>query len=128
MLKKDAIKCVMSIFKHQENSLSLGPEFFRYYSAFLNQNKPEQVKIIKQNLEDLESRLWITNSKWVVIRAHASSVSPRACTQGVQPSMEKKVQTISMAPGYQLNTVGTANRTQFATNLEIVFPTQKLLA
>lgn len=26
----------MSIFKHQQNSL-LGPESFRYYSAFLNQ-------------------------------------------------------------------------------------------
>lgn len=60
----------------------------------------------------------------------ASSVSQRARTQGraALHGKEKKVQTISMAPGYQLNTVGTANRTQFATNLEIIFPTQNLLA
>lgn len=59
----------------------------------------------------------------------ASSASQRACTEGRAALHGKeKVQTISMAPGYQLNTVGTANRTQFAANLEIIFPTQKLLA
>lgn len=39
----------MNIFKQQQQqkSLSLGSESFPYYSGFLNQNKPEQLKIIK---------------------------------------------------------------------------------